>query len=383
MKKTLTNKTVLALKPKTKRYDVRDVYLPGFGVRVTPEGRKSFYATYRYGIRQRRQTLGTYPIVTLAEARERALDTFRKVEQGIDPQNARRTEFMTLSDGVDAFIRQYAKPQNKCWRETNRALKRELVSRFGERDVKQITRADILEAVDAALERGSNYQANRLVSYTRRMFNWFVERGIVEASPMIGVKAPRREKPRDRVMSYDELKRVIKACREEPFPFGPYVLILMATAQRRSEVANMRWSEINFGEQVWEIRAERSKNGKPHNVPLTPFAISILKALPRFIDCDLVFTTTRTTPISGITKMHKRICENSGTSAWRLHDLRRTAATNMAKMKIPPHEIERVLNHVSGTISGVAAVYNRYGYEDEKRDALVKWGEFLERLERG
>ncbi|WOE74659.1 tyrosine-type recombinase/integrase [Alterisphingorhabdus coralli] len=381
MKKTLTNKTVLALKPKAKRYDVRDVYLPGFGVRVTPEGRKSFYATYRYGIRQRRQTLGTYPIVTLAEARERALDTFRKVEQGIDPQNVRRSEFMTLSDGVDAFIRQYAKPQNKCWKETNRALKRELVSRFGERDVKQVTRADILEAVDAAVERGSNYQANRLVSYTRRMFNWFVERGIVEASPMIGVKAPRREKPRDRVMSDDELKRVIQACREEPFPFGPYILILMATAQRRSEVANMRWSEINFDNQVWEICAERSKNGKPHNVSLTPFAISILKALPRFIDCDLVFTTTRTTPISGITKMHKRICENSGTTGWRLHDLRRTAATNMAKMKIPPHEIERVLNHVSGTISGVAAVYNRYGYEDEKRDALVKWGEFLEQLE--
>lgn len=381
MRKSLTNKTILALKPQSKRYDIRDTYLPGFGVRVSPEGRKAFYAAYRYGIRQRRITLGTYPIVTLAEARERALETFRKVEQGIDPQNVRRTEFMTLGDGVDAFIRQYAKPQNKCWKETERVLKRELVSRFADRDVKQITRTDILEAVDAAIERGSNYQANRIVSYTRRMFNWFVERGIVEASPMIGVKAPRREKPRDRVMSDDELRRVIAACRTEPYPFGAYVLILMATAQRRSEVANMRWSEISFDERVWEIPAERSKNGKPHSVPLTPFALTILKELPRFLDCDLVFTTTRTTPISGITKMHKRICANSGTSSWRLHDLRRAAATNMAKLKIPPHEIERVLNHVSGTISGVAAVYNRYGYEDEKRDALEKWGEFLEQLE--
>jgi integrase len=381
MRKTLTNKTVAALKPQEKRYDVRDIHLPGFGIRVSPEGRKAFYTVYRYGTKQRRMTLGTYPITTLATAREKALATLRQVEEGIDPQAVRRQKFMTLRDGVEAFIRQYARPQNKCWKETERVLTRELVSRFAERDVKQITRFDILTAVDDAVERSANYQANRIVSYTRRMFNWFVERGIVDASPMVGVKAPRREKPRDRILSDDELQRVIAACRKEAFPFGDYVLMLMATAQRRTEVANMRWSEINLDEKIWEIPAERSKNGKPHTVPLTAFAVAILEDIPRFIDCDLIFTTTKTTPISGITKMHRRISESSGTSGWRLHDLRRTAATNMAKRRIPPHVVGKVLNHVSGTISGVAAVYNRYGYDAEKREALTKWGDFLERLQ--
>lgn len=317
MRKSLTDKTIVSLKPRTRRYDVRDIYLPGFGVRVSTEGRKAFYAVYRYGTKQRRMTLGAYPVTTLAMAREKALVVFRQVGEGIDPQNVRRHKFMTLRDGVEAFIRQYARPQNKCWKETERVLHRELVSRFAERDVKQITRRDILIAVDDAVERGANYQANRIVSYTRRMLNWFVERGIVDVSPMVGVKAPRREKPRDRVLSDDELKRIIVACREETFPFGDYVLMLMATAQRRTEVANMRWSEINFAEKVWEIPAERSKNGKPHTVPLTPFALEILENVPHFIDCDLIFTTTRTTPISGITKMHRRISENSGTSGWR------------------------------------------------------------------
>ena len=380
MQKALTNKTIEALKSQPKRYAVHDCHCPGFAVRVSKSGRKTFVASYRYGTKQRRITLGVYPIISLADAREKARAAFREVAEGVDPVAVRRRKHMTMREGVDAFIRQYAKHRNRSWREAERVLNRELVSRFGERDIAKMTRADMLEAVDAAVERGAKYQANRIVSHTRKLFNWLLERGIIETTPLLGVRAPMKEISRDRVLGPDEIARVVKTCREQPYPFGPYTLMLLATAQRRGEVANMRWSEIDEAAKTWQIPAERSKNGKPHIVPLAPIALAILKGVPRIADCDFVFTTTLRSPISGITKMLLRIQSESKTSCWRLHDLRRTAASEMAKIGVAPHVVEKILNHMSGTISGVAAVYNRYGYDAEKRAALMQWGEFLEQL---
>ncbi|WP_082382454.1 tyrosine-type recombinase/integrase [Blastomonas sp. AAP25] len=126
--------------------------------------------------------------------------------------------------------------------------------------------------------------------------------------------------------------------------------------------------------------AQRAKNGKPHVVPLSTFAQEALAEVPRFLECDFVFTTTHRSPVSGFSKMVRRLSEGSHISGWRLHDLRRTAASGMARLRVAPHVIERVLNHIAGTISGVAAVYNRYGYDDEKTDALEQWGAHLAEL---
>ena len=145
----------------------------------------------------------------------------------------------------------------------------------------------------------------------------------------------------------------------------------------------MRWSEIDLDAKVWVIPAELSKNGKPHVVPLNDFALRLLGEVPRFPDCDWVFTTTRRSPISGFSKALRHIHSQSETAEWRLHDLRRTAASGMARAGIAPHVVEKVLNHISGTISGVAAVYNRYGYDAERREALDKWGSFLDGLGQG
>jgi integrase len=142
----------------------------------------------------------------------------------------------------------------------------------------------------------------------------------------------------------------------------------------------MRWSEIDFGDRIWIIPADRSKNGKPHVVPLSDFALSVLREIPRLVDCPFVFTTTRRSPVSGFSKMLRRLSEGSQTTGWRLHDLRRTAASGMARAGVAPHVVEKVLNHISGTISGVAAVYNRYGYETEKRAALDVWSSTLVKL---
>lgn len=380
MKKALTAKTLDALKGKEKRYDVHDLHCPGLSVRVSEKGRKVFSVKFRFGLEQKRVTLGVYPRLSLATAREKAIDLLRQADEGIDPTKRRRRPDMKVETVCREFIRLYAQTRNKSWREAERILEQEFVSAHGQRDIREIKRYDILELMDAAIERGAGYQANRILSHVRKLFNWCIERGILEASPIAGVKPPTKEVSRERVLNDDELVRILRACRNEVYPFRQIVPMLLATAQRRGELTEMRWSEIDLEEKLWVIPAERAKNGKKHYVPLSTFALEILNEVPRFLDCDYVFTTTRQTPVSGYSKWLRRLSAESETSDWRYHDLRRTAATNLAKLGITQAVTEKILNHVSGIVSGVAAVYNRHNYADEMRQALEMWGQRLAEL---
>lgn len=382
MRKALNAKAIDALKPMDKRYEVHDLLCPGFSIRVYPSGKKVFTVKYRYGVKQRRMQVGVYPRLSLAEARARATEACRMVDDGIDPAAKRRQLDMRVEAVCAQFIRIYARPRNRSWKEAERILQRELVPVFGQRDIRQLTRPDIMSLIDGAVDRGSAYQANRIHSHVRKLFNWCVERGIVETSPVVGLRAPTREQARDRVLTDAEITALLKACEKEPYPYRQFVPLLLATAQRRGELNAMRWSEINLETKEWVIPGHLSKNGKPHAVPLSAFAMQLLSEVPRYVGCDIVFTTHGYVPINGFTKAIRHLHKVSGTSDWRFHDLRRTAASGMARAKIAPHIIEKVLNHISGTISGVAAVYNRYGYDSEKRDALEQWGETLAKLAR-
>lgn len=380
MRKALNAKAVEAFKPQGKRYEVHDILCPGFSLRVFPTGRKVFTVKYRYGLTQRRLPIGVHPRISLAEARNKALEALRLVDEGIDPAARRRQLGMNVEAICGDFIRQYARPRNRSWKEAERILQREFVTVHGQRDIRDIKRHDILELMDGAIERGAAYQANRIHSNLRKLFNWCMERGIVDVSPVIGTKPPTREQARDRVLTDDEICAMLTACAKDAYPFRQFVPLLLATAQRRGEVAQMKWSEVDLDAKQWVISADLSKNGKPHVVPLNDFALRLLAEVPRFPECNWVFTTTRRSPISGFSKALRHIHAESQTSEWRLHDLRRTAASGMARAGIAPHVIEKVLNHISGTISGVAAVYNRYGYDAERREAMDKWGSFLDGL---
>jgi integrase len=382
MRKAITIKALEALKPQAKRYEVHDLLCRGMSVRVSAQGEKVFSVKFRYGLSQKRMKLGVYPRISLATAREKALDIMRQVDEGIDPTKRRRTTDMKVETVCREFIRLHAQARNKSWREAERILERELVGAFGQRDIREMKRFDILELMDAAVDRGSGYQANRILSHTRKLFNWCIERGIIEKSPILGLKPPTKEVSRERALSDDEVARLLHACRDDVYPFRQYVPILLATAQRRGELAEMRWSEIDFGAKTWVIPSDRAKNGKQHVVPLNDFALTMLAEVPRFLHCDYVFTTTRKSPVSGFSKALRRLSQGSQTSDWRWHDLRRTAASGMARQGTAPHVVEKILNHVSGIISGVAAVYNRHGYDAEKVAALKEWGQTLETLSR-
>jgi integrase len=191
------------------------------------------------------------------------------------------------------------------------------------------------------------------------------------------------------VLTDDELRLVWRAAAQIEWPFGSLVQLLILTGQRREEVAAMRWSEIQDSGRVWILPGDRTKNGQAHHVPLSGAAQALLSALPRLAGSDLILTTTGARPISGYSNAKERLdrvieelaeAEAHDREAaplivqpWRLHDLRRTVASGMARLAVTPHVIEAILNHRSGIVSGVAAIYNRHDYLDERRDALEKW----------
>ena len=352
--------------------DVWDTVLQGFGVRVSPSGRKVWSVIVRPNGTVRRIKVGTYPAVSLAQAREAAGKIIADVQLGVF---GRSTGVPTLGEIIPVFIELYAKPKTRGWKDTQRLL--EAFQALSTTQLDLIKRSDVVRVLDALVASGKPYTANRALAALKKLMNWALDRGTLTVNPIAGLKPPVKERSRDRVLTDDELRDLIIAADAEGYPFGDMFKMLALTAQRRNEVSHMRWSEIDFGRRVWTIPAARSKNDQSHEVPLSDAALEVLRSVPRFLGSDYVFTTTGSTPISGYGRAKDRLENKMKTAAWRTHDLRRTAASGMARLGVPPHVVEKVLNHRSGIISGVAAVYNRYGYESEKRDALEKWSAYL------
>jgi integrase len=234
-------------------------------------------------------------------------------------------------------------------------------------------------------------QANRTLARLRHFFNWAVERDRLFASPITGMKPPTKERTRDRTLSDDEIRWFWSACETIGWPFGPLAKLLLLTAQRRDEVGGIEWLEIDLDKRVWLIPRHRAKNDRAHEVHLSDAAAEVLRTLPR-IGNGPVFVTNGH-PVSGFSWGKNRIDaamldakrdelghEANAIPHWILHDLRRSAATGMARLNIAPHVVDKVLNHVSGTIRGVAAVYNRFEYIDERRGALEAWGRYVTAL---
>ncbi len=354
-----------------------DATLPGFGLRVTPNGRKTWNVMCREGKRQRRLTLGKYPLVSLAEARERAGKVLRAVADGKVPEAAipaPQPEGPTVAEAVAQFIERYAKPRNRCWYQQQKHLVKELCKPHGKQSLSSLTRKDLTAILDDMVARGAPIHANRVLCDIRKFLNWCVERGILENSPALGLKPPSKEISRDRVLTDDELRAVWNAACGDGWPFGTIIKLLVLTGQRRGEVTSMRWDEIDLGRAIWTIPAERSKNGRAHEVPLSDLAMALVREVPRVDDQQMLFSTNGQNPVSGISKAKGRIAEVVAAKDWRVHDIRRTVASGMARLGVSPHIIEKVLNHLTGQISGLAAVYNRHGYAAEKVEALSRWG---------
>lgn len=385
MAKLLTAVAVERIKPDPeRRLEVPDKLLPGLYLIVQPSGRRSFALRTRINDKPVKLTLGAYPALKIDEARAKAREELKRIHAGEDPRVARAvSRANTVAAIVDEFVTRYAKPRLKAWREVDIRLKRDLVRAYGDRPIASLGRTDLVRLLDEMSDRGVRQGANRLLAHTRRMLGWAVERGIVEANVALGIKPPAKEITRDRVLADDELTAVWRACAEMGHPFGPLFRLMIVTAQREGEVAGLRWPDVDLKRAEWTLPREQTKADRQHTVPLSDLALEVLGALPRLHDGDLAFSTTGTTAPSGWSRAKARLDRLSGVEGWRLHDLRRTAASTMARLGHPPHVVAAVLNHAPGAVQGITAVYNRHRYDDEKRAALDAWARHLQRITDG
>lgn len=375
----LTTKAVDAAKAAQSRREIADDVTRGLYLIVQPSGSKSWAVRYRVGGKPVKETIGPVSAFGLADAREEARQRLAMVGKGVDPRAEREAKRQaeaeakanTVAAVANDFIRLYCRRRNRSWREQEAILRRHVLPRLGELPIDAVRRRDVARALD---ELGHMPQAARVTLATlRKMFNWAIERGIVEANPCTVIKAaPIRR--RDRVLSDDELRRVWQAADACGWPFGPYVQMLILTGCRRGEIAGLRWADIDG--DAFTIAAENYKTGRPHVVPLSRLAQEVLASVPRIEGVDRVFPGRGGVPLSGFSKRLKALTTTAHVD-FALHDLRRTVRTGLSRLRVPFEVAERVLGHVQG---GVAAHYNIHDFLSEKRDALEAWSRHVEGL---
>jgi integrase len=430
MSKVLTAAAVAKYRPTQMRREIPDRGAQALFLVIQPSGAKSWAMRFRrpdgsHG----KLTLGPVdlsgtempaePVIgqplTVAGARALASEVHRQRAMGRDViadhainRHRQRTELAesagnTYAVLVPRFIEEHARPRTRRWADTARMLglrypkdggepeeiRGGLVQRWAERPVREITGNDIWGVVDETrrlgapgLERRSEKptepMARGMFAALSAFFGWLAKHRRIEVNPCAGVHRPEPPKARDRVLTDAEIVAFWKASDEAGEPFAQLLKLLLLTGCRLNEVAGMRRAELGEDGMTWSLPGSRTKNHRAHVVPLPPVARVILATVkPIEGEGGLVFTTTGRTPVSGWSKVKSQLDAAMQIPAWRLHDLRRTAATGMAELGIAPHIIEAALNHVSGAKAGVAGTYNRAVYSPEKRAALERWARHI------
>lgn len=398
MVKALTTKAIEAAKPSDNRREIPDPALSGLYLVIQPSGVKSWALRYRYAGKPKKLTLGRWPVMGLAEARAAASEAIEAVDHGNDPsaakkwtKAARMEAQLSERDKIKTLVEQFGKRHLstlKSGETVKRELHRHVVAVWGERDIHDIAKRDVIDLLDGIADSGRVVTANRVRAYLNKFLSWCVERDIINQSPAMGVKPVAKEKSRDRVLTDDEIKLFWQACSHEGQPWGHLGKMLLLTGQRLGEVVNMTDREVSG--DLWHLEADRTKNGRAHDVPLSEAAQDVLGAVERVKgNAGYIHTTTGESALQGYHKGRNHIAERMVEIAgqeiphWTFHDLRRTAATGMARLGIPVRVTEAVLNHVSGTGGGIVGVYQRHDYADEKRQALEAWARFVGGLVEG
>jgi integrase len=330
----------------------------------------------------RKYTIGPYGRVTLHQARVAAQKVFAAKLDGRDPAAEKRAAKRRIvadrvEDLLEAFIAQRLS-QNRSGGEIARLLRREIGKTWAGRSIHEITKRGVVEVVTAIEQRGAPVAANKALKATKTFLRWCMGRAVLDQSPAEGVPLPSKEVARDRVLDDNELGQVILAARKIGGPYGGIVELLALTGQRREEAAGLQREELDLLQRVWTLPKSRTKNAKTHVVHLSEQSMAVLKRADQRE--PYVFSLLGTKPFQEFSRAKRRLDEVSGVTGWRLHDLRRTCVSGMARIGIAPHIADKILNHQSGTISGVAAVYQRHEFLAERQEALERWGAHVARI---
>jgi integrase len=395
MKTNLTDAIACALKLPPGKTDVIafDKRRPGLGVRVRLMAGKVVSRTWvvqlRVAGRSQRHDLGPVTATPTKRARDLADDIFAKVRQGIDPAKEKRNASAKAGEVFELLAADYLKAAKKRLRQRSyEGVERHLeihCAPLNRKPIHDIDRKMVADRLDKITEESGAVSANRVRASLSAMFTWAIKKGIVDQNPVAGTEKL-KETARNRVLSAAELGAVWRACGDDDY--GRIVRLLILTGQRRDEIGGIAETELQRELRLLSLPGERTKNGLPHDVPLSAAAIKLLPK-PRE-DRGLLFGRGAGS-FSGWSRCKERLDERIKDAApdgkplapWTVHDLRRTAATGMGDIGVQPHIIEAVLNHISGARRGVAGIYNRAQYADEKRDALKRWAEHVQAIVAG
>jgi integrase len=374
MRMPLTDLTIRSLKhQKGKQFDITDKGYPGLTLRLSTNSKAWVFIWRRRG-KTHRITIGRYPDMTLAQARETWRNMRTAVAAGkipVAPAKRKPGDFLSVSEKWLAIDQ----AKNRSVKEVRRTIMRYCQALHGMAiaDITKHDIRDVLHAVEVPAMR------RRVFTRMRRLFTWARTEDYITSHPMDGLARPGADVKRERVLSDDELARVWRVCGQIGWPYGPVIQLLFLTGARRSEIAGLRWSEIN--DYGISLSAERTKTAVGRDVPLSSVARGIVDALPHIVnDQELVFPSTKeNTPIANWSNVKKELDNLAGVTNWRLHDIRRTVATGLQRLGIPLQVTENILGHV-GSRAGVADIYLRYGYHDEMKAALEQWGEYVAKL---
>lgn len=380
-KTKLTIRFVDQVKPSARDKIFWDAEVTGFGLKVTPKGKRTFVLFYRAADRtQRKPSIGDYPVLKPEQARDIARDMLTEVRKGNDPSLVRQMKRSSQEEGTvekifDDYLSFKKKQGRRSVRQIEQIFRHDILPAFGRRKAEQVTRRDVTKLL-GAIEQRSTSVASAVRRQLSAFYTWAIPHLPDEAvNPVTGASRPPAAKARDRVLSQEELRLLWAVLENEKDPWRTALRLLILTGQRVQEVLSADWSEFDLGARVWTIPGERAKNGKAHIVPLSVPALQLIEALQG--------RNGRLFPIgTGPTsRAAARIrAAMSGVPAWRWHDLRRTMVTNLQRLGVRWEVTEAIQNHISGSRAGIAGVYQRHDWAEEKRDALERWAEELERV---
>ncbi len=404
-----SDRFIESLKPSDKISDHREAN--GFGIRVLPSGVKTWFFIYRVDGKRRFMNLGHYPSISLAEARKKYRAAVDLYEQGNDPAkladqaNEDRRKAPTVEDLCGEYIERHAKRFKKSWEADEQLLNREIVKIWGKRKAEDIKKRDVTLLLESIIDRGTPAMSNQVLKITRKMFNFAVERDILQHTPFTGVKALAPNNSRNRTLSETEIKTLWGSLDNAAMSdeIKRTLKLVLVTAQRPGEVTGMHTSEIDTEGRWWTIPANRAKNGQEHRVYLTDTALELIggvtvineetgEKVPRgyIFPCPhknkdqpidshaLPVAVRRNLAFVIIGKSGKKQTVNKlEVDQFTPHDLRRTAATFMGSMGFMDEIIDAVLNHVK---QGIIRTYNRHGYDQEKQQALEAWDRKLKSI---
>ncbi len=388
-----SDRYVQSLKAQAKRYTIFEdnTHRSGtLGLRVSPAGSKMWVHFYVVEGRRRMVTLGRYPAMTVAEAHAAHADAALALQHGTDPVPAPvdepkvQPETVTVAELVEGFVAwQRDRKKKKTWAEDERQLRHDALPVLGGHRVVDVSRGDIRRLLEAVVDRGAPVAANRLFAVVRRMFKYAILQELIEYSPCYALETPTQEASRERYLDEDELRRFFAALPTAAMwpPTQLALLFVLLTVKRSGEVVHALWSEFDADHTSWTIPREKAKNAQTDTVLLSPQARMVLDAIARHdVGSGVVFPSIRGGEPMAQTALARAVARNRdhfGLPHFTPHDLRRTAATGLARQGTDDKVLSKLLNHKVG---GATPTYNRHAYQDEKLEALEKWGARLAEL---